>query len=122
MEDAKDRAFLMAADSINNVWQLGVHEEIPTPLIHTFCIAAANEGKTVNELVELVKGNRTTVSRHLLDLSETLRNKQPGYGLLNRVRHPTDLRSVVFVLSPRGKKLVRSLRETMEKALVDLRG
>lgn len=114
MADEASNSHLDKIIRLNKAFQLGTTNEIPLALVQTFLVAARHEGKTVNELVELANGNRSTVSRHLLDLSENLRNGAPGYGLLNRIRHPSDLRSVVFVLSPKGKNVLSQVRDIME--------
>lgn len=114
MEDPKMNGHLDKVLRVNRILQAGVLMDLPVPLVQTFLTAARHEGKTVNELVELTNANRSTVSRHLLDLSENLRNGDPGYGLLNRVRNPNDLRSVVFVLSGKGKTVMAQLRDVME--------
>lgn len=114
MDDAEMNSRLDTAIRINRVYQAAIVNEIPLALVQTFLIAARHEGSTVNEIKERVNGNLSTVSRHLLDLSENLRNGQPGYGLLNRVRHPTDFRSVVFTLSKKGKHVLSQLRDIME--------
>lgn len=114
MEDLAMNTHLDKAIRINRVWQGGTTMEVPLPVVQTFLTAARYEGKTVNELVELTNGNRSTTSRHLLDLSENLRNGNPGYGLLDRVRNPTDLRSVVFVVTPRGKTILAQFKDVME--------
>lgn len=114
MADAATNRSIDKFSKALSAFQLGTTHEVPAPLVQTFLAVARNEGKTVNELVELTNGNRSTVSRHLLDLSENLRNGAPGYGLLNRVRNPTDLRSVMFVLSPKGKNYLTQMRDIME--------
>jgi DNA-binding MarR family transcriptional regulator len=91
-----------------------IDETIPVQIAHTFVIVARNEGKGVVELAEIAGTNKSTMSRHLLDLSESLRSGQPGYGLLIRASDPGNLRSVLYTLSPRGKLLLGNLVGVLE--------
>lgn len=83
-------------------------------LMETFIYVALNPGKTTGEIVDAVKGNRSTIGRYLLDMSDVLRNKNPGYGLLKRIDHPTDLRSTMYELSPKGELTFEQLMKTLE--------
>ncbi len=114
MEDMAINGALDKLLRVNRVLMASIDMDLSMPLVQTFLTAARNEGRTVNDLAELANGPRSTVSRHLLDMSETLRNGKPGYDLLNRVRHPKDLRSVIFVLTPKGKMVLSQIKEIME--------
>lgn len=94
--------------------QSNIPKEIPFALAQTFLVAARYEGSTVSEIKERTDGNLSTVSRHLLDLSENLRNGEPGYGLLNRIHSPTDRRSVIFELTKKGRLVSSQVRDVME--------
>jgi len=114
MATNSDTAYISKAVRLLRALRLGIADDISIQLAHTFMIVAENEGKTVNELGELVGSSRTTISRHLLDLSERLRNGEAGYKLVNRIQHPTDLRSVIFTVSPRGRQVLNSVKDAME--------
>jgi DNA-binding MarR family transcriptional regulator len=114
MEEPSNKKELQTLSRINSVYAVGLTEGVSVALIQTFLVVARHEGKTVNEIAELAKASRVTVSRHLLDLSIELRNGKPGYGVLDRIQHPSDLRSVVYTLTTKGKKLVGQLMEALE--------
>jgi DNA-binding MarR family transcriptional regulator len=95
-------------------YRSAITEHVPAQLAEAFELVCWNEGKTVFELAELGGATKTTMSRHLLDLSEKLRSGADGYKLLQRVKDPTNMRSVVYSLTPKGRLLRNSLREIME--------
>ncbi|MDF0490929.1 hypothetical protein PX554_22630 [Sphingomonas sp. H39-1-10] len=109
MNDHLDRAL-----RINRVFQEAMTVEIPLSVVQTFLMVAQNEGKTPKELEALMHGNRSTTSRHLLDLSENLRSGKPGYGLLVRKRNPGDLRSAIFKVSARGRAVLEQLKAALD--------
>jgi DNA-binding MarR family transcriptional regulator len=89
-------------------------EHASVKVVESFCLAATNEGKSVVELAKLAGSTRTTMSRHLMDLSEMLRNGKDGYKLLQRNQDPRNMRTVFYTLTPKGHKLSRKLKELME--------
>ncbi|MBB3910172.1 MarR family winged helix-turn-helix transcriptional regulator [Sphingomonas desiccabilis] len=89
-------------------------ESIPLQVAHTFVLACQNEGIGVVELAERAGATKATMSRHLLDLSERLRNGQPGYGLLQRTQDPNNLRSIIYTVTPKGKLLKNQLVDILE--------
>lgn len=89
-------------------------EHASVKLVETFCLAATHEGTGVVELARLAGSTRTTMSRHLMDLSELLRNGKDGYKLLQRHQDPRNMRTVYYMLTPKGHKLSRKLKEILE--------
>lgn len=67
--------------------------QIPASMIEAFLLVAMNEGCSLREIVQLSGKPQSTMSRHLLDLGERNRNREPGLGLL----------------TPRGKALLRRI-------------
>ncbi|KIU29290.1 hypothetical protein SR41_04585 [Sphingomonas melonis] len=113
MTDNKTKA-LKKANQVLTAFRSTIDEVIPIQIAHAFLIVAQNEGKGVVELADLAGANKSTMSRHLLDLSDQLRTGQPGYGLLVRSQDPTNLRSVIYSLSPKGKLLVNQIANILE--------
>lgn len=91
-----------------------LNETVPLQLVHTFIVAARNEGKGVVELSELVGTNKSTMSRHLLDLAGRLRNGDAGYGVLERCSDSRDLRSVTYKVTPRGRLILSQAAALLE--------
>jgi len=114
MDDSKMNGHLDALLRVNRVLLSSIIMDLPVPLVQTFLTAARYEGLTVSELNEKIPANRSTLSRQLLDLSSTLRDGRPGHGLLTRVPKPDDLRSVMLVLSDKGKNVMKMIEEAME--------
>lgn len=76
---------------------------VPLQIIHAFVIVARNEGKSLTELAERLGANMSTASRHLLDLGERNRRREPGYGLVEAKADPMNLRQKQYTLTPKGK-------------------
>lgn len=113
MEENPNLKVLQALSRINSAYSVSMAENVSLGLIHTFLTVARNPGKTGAEIAALAKTPRPTVTRHLLDLSVELRNKQRGYDVIERVLNPKDARSVVFKLTTKGKKLMAQLTEAL---------
>jgi DNA-binding MarR family transcriptional regulator len=105
---------LRKVDRLLATFRASIGEVIPIQIAHTFVVVAMNEGMSVVDLVEKIGTNKSTLSRHLLDLSDTLRTGQAGYGLLVRTHDPSNLRSVLYTLSPKGKLLRDNLLGVLE--------
>jgi len=112
--DDKMTKGLRRSDRFLTAIRSSIDDTIPVQIAHTFVKVCMNPGKGVVELAELTGASKSTMSRHLLDLSETLRTGAPGYGLLLRTVDPTNLRSVVYTLTPRGKLFRNTLADIME--------
>lgn len=109
MSSQHDQRAIRRVERLLGTFRSAMDETIPIQIAHTFIVVALNEGKGVLELAELVGTNKSTMSRHLLDLSTTLRNGRSGYGLLNRAADAGNLRTVSYTLSARGKLLLHNL-------------
>jgi DNA-binding MarR family transcriptional regulator len=81
----------------------------------SFLTVAAFPGRTLKEYEQLLGHPSSTMSRHLLDLGPRNRNKQPGLGLVDVDRNPEDWRYNVYTLTPKGRALVATLTQLMEK-------
>ena len=114
MKDETARKAVRRGRRFLSTFRSTIDETIPIQIADTFLLVSENEGKGVVDLAELAGTNKSTMSRHLLDLSDTLRTGQPGYGLLTRTQDPGNLRSVLYTLSPRGKLLLGNLVGILE--------
>lgn len=113
-ENTKTTRGIKKIDRLLGAVRSGIGETIPVQVVHTFITVARQGSVTTNELAELVGSTASTVSRHLLDLSTTLRSGAPGYGLLNRAQDPTNLRVVHYTLTAKGKLLLNQLVDIVE--------
>ncbi|WP_375272841.1 MarR family winged helix-turn-helix transcriptional regulator [Sphingomonas sp.] len=112
-EDEAEKA-LKKLDRIFSTIRSSIGESISLQVAHTFVLVCRNEGLGVVELAERAGASKGTMSRHLLDLSERLRNGQDGYGLLQRTQDPSSLRSIIYTLTPKGKLLKNQLVDNIE--------
>lgn len=110
----KMAAALKKTDRLLSTIRSSIGEVVPVQLAHTFILVARNEGLGVVELADRAGTNKSTMSRHLLDLSGTLRSGAEGYGLLNRTQDPTNLRSILYTLTPKGRLLINQIAEILE--------
>ena len=91
-----------------------IDENIPLTVVHTLLTVIEHPGEGVISLAQRVGVNKSTMSRHLLDLSVSLRNGAPGYGVLSRNHDPVDLRAIRYDLTPKGELIVNQLKDIME--------
>jgi DNA-binding MarR family transcriptional regulator len=81
--------------------------QIPVSMIEAFFLVAMNEGCSLKDVVELSGKPQSTISRHLLDLCEFNRHREPGLGLVAWRMSPMELRRKEYYLTPKGKGLLR---------------
>src|SRR4029077_1920341 len=72
--------------------------EMPVNKLMTLLTVAWKEGLTVDEYAKRAGISPTTMSRHLLDLGEIDRTKQPGLGLVEGRTNVTNQREKVYEL------------------------
>lgn len=77
--------------------------EMPIQQILVLTYVALNEGKTQRELQDALNMPSSTTSRNIAALSEVHRLGKPGLGLVTWVDHPTDRRSKLLQLTPKGR-------------------
>jgi DNA-binding MarR family transcriptional regulator len=83
--------------------------EMPTNKLMTLLTVALKEGLTVDEYAKRAGISATTMSRHLLDLGESDRTKQPGLGLVEGRTNVTNQREKVYALTHKGRALVTKI-------------
>lgn len=86
-----------------------VQATMPIQVAQTFLMVANNEGCSLTDIYKQTGWALSTISRHLLDLGERDRYKNPGLHLIESRRDPMELRKNVYTLTPRGKKLAQKL-------------
>lgn len=79
-------------------------------LVATFLLVALDEGKSKTEYMRRAGVERSTMSRHLLDLGEHTRRKDgEGLGLVTSRLHPESLREHQVYLTTRGRSLLHKM-------------
>lgn len=94
---------------------LSVSDTVPIQIVVSFLTVALFEGRSLREYAEMTNSPQSTMSRHLLDLGARNRKKEPGYGLIEQTTDVDDLRKNVYRLTPKGRALVQTVSELMEK-------
>lgn len=106
--DADTKA-LRTVDKLLSQCRTSIDPTVPVQIVQAFVCVALNEGKTLAELADKLGANNSTTSRHILDLGEYNRRKEPGYMLVEGKVNPEDLRTKRYYLSPKGKLLAKTL-------------
>jgi DNA-binding MarR family transcriptional regulator len=94
------------------VWMDAFRALRPTmPLQHayTFLLVATTEGLTVSEYAERAGTSQTVMTRHLLDIGQMTRTREPGLGLVQHKTDPMDMRKHQVYLTPKGKALLHRI-------------
>lgn len=86
-----------------------IDETMPIQIAITFLEVAIHEGCSMTDIWKKTGWSQSTLSRHLLDLGERDRHKNPGLQLLESRRDPQELRKNIYTLTGRGKKLQQKL-------------
>lgn len=108
-----ERAAIRDAHSLIEVFSVLRHD-IPSQTISSFLLVAMEEGLSVLDYAEKAGVAQSVMTRHLLDLGERNRRKEPGLGLVIQRPDPNDLRRHQTFLTPKGRaiyhKIVRIMR------------
>ena len=91
-----------------------IEEAIPLQLCITFLMVAMHEGCSLTDIWKQTGWAQSTVSRHLLDLGEFNRHKQPGHNLVKSDRDPMELRKNIYTLTPKGKVIATKILDIMK--------
>lgn len=86
-----------------------IDETMPIQLAITFLEVAIHEGCSLTDIWKKTGWSQSTLSRHLLDLGERDRHKNPGLQLIESRRDPAELRKNIYTLTPKGRKLAQRL-------------
>lgn len=89
-----------------------VNPNITIGLARTFLTVAIREGLSAREYAHLLNLPTSTMSRHLLDLGDINRKREPGLMLVEQKPNIMDRRSNVYTLTRRGARLVAALIRT----------
>lgn len=76
---------------------------------HTFLLVALHEGRSLTELATLSGYKLPTVSRTLLDLGVRNRRREPGWGLVETVVDPMELRRKSVRLTNKGRAIINQV-------------
>lgn len=110
--DLDDRKHL---DKVSGLFQAfrALDPTMPLQLAYTFILCATFEGESVGDIARRAGFALSTTSRHILDLGEHDRNKNPGYQLVESRTDPMELRRKTVHLTPKGRNLINQLINTM---------
>jgi hypothetical protein len=111
-EKTEGRVLLEALDVFRTV-----RPTMPLQYVHTFCVVALDEGRSVAHYARRAGVSASVMSRHLLDLGRTNRHGTPGFGLVTCRNHPGNQREKQFVLTDEGEALYGRIADIFEKGL-----
>lgn len=110
--DMDDRKHL---DKVSSLFQAfrQLDSTMPLQLAYTFLLCATHEGESVGDIARRAGFAISTSSRHILDLGEYDRQKNPGYGIVETRIDPMELRRKTVHLTPKGRNLLNQIITTM---------
>ena len=89
---------------------------MPAQVMNVFFAVALNEGKSMRELMAIAGvDSQSTMSRHLLDLGERNRRKEPGYQLVKAELDPMELRKKQYTLTKKGRWMIDRVLHTIQE-------
>jgi DNA-binding MarR family transcriptional regulator len=110
--DLSDRKHLDKATGLFQAFR-SLDPTMPLQLAYTFILCAIYEGESVGDIARRAGFALSTTSRHILDLGEFDRMKNPGYHLLETRIDPMELRRKTIHLTPKGRNLLNQIISTM---------
>ena len=98
-----------------------INPSLPIGLALAYLAAAAEEGRAPFEYEKTTGLTQSTMSRHLLDLTERgsskeRKTREGGLEFLTWRANPVDYRTKQFFLTPRGRAFLRQLLANFERA------
>lgn len=79
----------------------------------SFLTVSAFEGHSAREYGEMLSLSSSTMSRHLLDLGEMNRKREPGMMLIEQRPDPMDRRRSLYRLTPKGRGLITAILQVL---------
>jgi DNA-binding MarR family transcriptional regulator len=110
--DLDDRKHLDKASSLFQTFRQ-LDSTMPLQLAYTFILCATYEGESIGDISRRAGFAVSTTSRHILDLGEYDRLKNPGFGLVETRIDPMELRRKTVHLTPKGRNLLNQIINTM---------
>lgn len=93
-----------------------LNEDMTLGAAISFLIVAMFEGRSLREYADMLDCSHSTMSRHLLDLGDMNRKREPGMQLIEQYPDPTDRRKNIYRLTPKGAALVGDLDQLFRSA------
>lgn len=102
-------------DKVSGLFQAfrSLDPTMPLQLAYTFILCAIYEGESIGDIARRAGFATSTTSRHILDLGEYDRKKNPGYQLVETIIDPMELRKKSVRLTPKGRNLLNQIITTM---------
>lgn len=94
---------------------LHINPRMPLRSLQAFLQVAAHPGLNVSEHAEISGLSMSTMSRNLLDLSDSHRSYDSGYRLIETRGDEGDQRGKRYYLTKRGRKMVDDAMEKIER-------
>lgn len=91
-----------------------VNPTMSIQVCHTLALIAIHEGVSLVELGRISGFKMSTISRNILDLGTRNRKREPGYGLVETVTDPMELRKKKILLTSKGRELIRQVLDIMK--------
>ena len=110
--DASDRKHLDKASGLFQAFRT-LDDTMPLQIAYTVILCAIHEGESIGDIAKRAGFAGSTTSRHILDLGEYDRKKQPGYKLVETRLDPMELRRKTVHLTPKGRNLLNQIISTM---------
>jgi DNA-binding MarR family transcriptional regulator len=87
---------------------------MPAQYIRTFLLVALEEGKSVGEYAVKSGVSPSVMSRHILDLGQFTRSREPGLDLVYTKQNLANLREHNVFLTEKGRTLYHKLTRALE--------
>jgi DNA-binding MarR family transcriptional regulator len=117
-DDSELRKLIRICDLFRE--QPGASSNVPLAVLEAFLLACLYEGASLKDLCDLSGQAQSTLSRHLLDLGERNRKREPGLKLVAWRHPPEELRRKEYYLTPKGKALRDRMLEAPQLLALDL--
>lgn len=98
------RILLTALEPLTAVYSI-----MPLQQAKTFLMVAMEEGLGVGEYARKAGANPAVMTRHMLDLGEMNRRREPGLGVVYTRPNPMNRRSHQVFLTPKGVALATAI-------------
>ena len=96
---------LRALIKICDVFQEAAGPTVPLAMVEAFLLVCLYEGASLKDLCKLSGQAQSTLSRHLLDLADRNRKREPGLKLVAWRHPPEELRRKEYFLTAKGRAL-----------------
>jgi DNA-binding MarR family transcriptional regulator len=92
---------------------IDLRDTMPLQCVMAFMLVATEEGLNISTYAKRAGISGSLMARHLEDLGDLNRYRQPGFGLVEQFSDPMDRRNRLMRLTPKGRGIAQKICDAL---------